>query len=166
MIAGALSPAIQRSPLAGQAFTEFAADLAQLPPERVTAFSLFLPWLPGDMSEQLSENFGRRQPRPEAAPGSGGMPAFYLRQGIQFRDSDPEAAVGVLRKGIAVCPMAAEWNSTRGALKIELAEQLFNGGQRDEAARVLTTITPVEISQQVKNRYDFLMGKLAPSPKH
>ncbi|MES2923913.1 MAG: tetratricopeptide repeat protein [Verrucomicrobiota bacterium] len=61
MVAAALSSESERSELAGQAFTEFAADLEKLPPERVATFSLFLPWLPGHVGNKLPEKFQHKQ---------------------------------------------------------------------------------------------------------
>ncbi len=66
MVAAALSSEKERSLLAGQAFTEFSADLAKLPAERVETFSLLLPWLTDDVRAKLPEKFQRKLRQAEA----------------------------------------------------------------------------------------------------
>ncbi len=60
MIAAALSSGKDRSALAGQAFTESAAALAKLPPERIETLAMVLPWLPDEVRPKLPDSFRQK----------------------------------------------------------------------------------------------------------
>ena len=60
MSAAALASGKDRSALAGQAFSESAAVLAKLPPERIESLALLLPWLLDDVRAKLPESFRRK----------------------------------------------------------------------------------------------------------
>ncbi len=102
LAAAALSSGKDRSALAGQAFTESAAALAKLPPERIESFAMLLPWLPDEVRAKLPESFRRKllgvesKKREEAIAAADKFIASLKSRGNNNNDGGRDVVAGLI----------------------------------------------------------------------
>ncbi|OYV06611.1 MAG: hypothetical protein CFE26_05365 [Verrucomicrobiales bacterium VVV1] len=82
------------------------------------------------------------------------LPPLYEYSGRVTYAKDPEKGMALTRKGLDACPADQEWNSTRGMLKWQLADQLLAAKKPDEAKEIFVNIKPEEVADWLKVRYN------------
>jgi tetratricopeptide (TPR) repeat protein len=130
----------------------------------VTSCPRNIDWVENLASQGQAETIDKLMENPPASLVPELLPPLYGYHARYLREKKPVEALAVCRKALELCPDDAANKFLRGALKLDLADLLFNAKQADEAKKTLASLTPEEIPDDMRASYLELAKKLEVKP--
>ena len=133
-------------------------------PPLVSACPKTIAWVESLASQGEADAISDMMASPPASLVPEMLPALYGHRARYLREKKPEDALVACRKALELCPDDAANKHLRGILKRDLTNLLSTAKQADEAKKILASLTPDEIPDDMRESYLELAKKLEVKP--